>query len=72
MFIKTFNTADSSHPSYLIGSEATGEALVIDPGADVSLYLQAARQAGLRARRSNSRQPAPQRWFSPNWMRPPV
>jgi hydroxyacylglutathione hydrolase len=47
MFIKTFNTPDHRHPSYLIGSEATGEALVIDPGADVNLYLRAARQAGL-------------------------
>jgi len=34
--------------SYLIGCQATGEALVIDPNRNIEQYLAAARRAGLR------------------------
>lgn len=36
------------HASYLVGSEETGEALVVDPRRDVDAYLDAATAAGLR------------------------
>jgi len=36
------------HASYLVGDEKTGLALVFDPRRDVEVYLDAARQQGLR------------------------
>jgi hydroxyacylglutathione hydrolase len=36
------------HASYLVGDEATGAALVLDPRRDVEVYLEAARAKGLR------------------------
>jgi hydroxyacylglutathione hydrolase len=47
MYIKAFNTPDQQHPSYLIGCERTGDALVIDPTSDIAQYLRAARRAHL-------------------------
>lgn len=38
------------HASYLVGSDQTGEALVLDPRRDVDVYLNAARDRGLRIR----------------------
>ncbi|CAN5146769.1 hypothetical protein BH20ACT9_BH20ACT9_07280 [soil metagenome] len=35
---------------YVVGSQATGEALVVDPRRDVDVYLDAAAQAGLQVR----------------------
>jgi hydroxyacylglutathione hydrolase len=40
-----------SHLSYLIGDEATGRAVVVDPRRDVSAYLHDAQQNGLRIER---------------------
>jgi glyoxylase-like metal-dependent hydrolase (beta-lactamase superfamily II)/rhodanese-related sulfurtransferase len=37
-----------SHASYLIGDEATGQAVVVDPRRDVAEYLADAEQHGLR------------------------
>ena len=37
--------------SYLIGCQATGEAIVIDPARDVTPYLDAARQERVRITR---------------------
>jgi hydroxyacylglutathione hydrolase len=34
--------------SYIIGCQATGEALVVDPGRDVARYIDAAERAGLK------------------------
>lgn len=48
MIFKQFVLESLGHASYLIGSEATGEALVFDVRRDVDVYFQAARQAGLR------------------------
>lgn len=47
MYLKTFKDAYSSHPSYLIGCEETGDAMVIDPSADITVYLRAALRADL-------------------------
>jgi hydroxyacylglutathione hydrolase len=40
-----------SHASYLVGDETTGRAVVVDPQRDISLYLAAAEQHGLRIER---------------------
>ncbi len=37
-----------SHASYLVGDEASGQAVVVDPRRDVDVYLDAAAQHGLR------------------------
>ncbi len=36
-----------SHASYLIGDEATGRAVVVDPQRDVSEYIEDARKHGV-------------------------
>ena len=48
MFIKQFVDEGLGNSSYLIGSEATGLAAVIDPQRDVDRYLQVAEGLGLR------------------------
>jgi DMSO/TMAO reductase YedYZ molybdopterin-dependent catalytic subunit/rhodanese-related sulfurtransferase/glyoxylase-like metal-dependent hydrolase (beta-lactamase superfamily II) len=40
-----------SHASYLIGDEATGRAVVVDPRRDVAVYLQEAAERGLQIER---------------------
>jgi hydroxyacylglutathione hydrolase len=48
MFVKQFVDEDLGNSSYLIGSDATGLAAVIDPQRDVDRYLQVAEGLGLR------------------------
>ncbi len=48
MYLKQFVDEDLGNSSYLIGSEATGLAAVIDPQRDVDRYLQVADGLGLR------------------------
>ena len=48
MFFKQFYLESLGHASYLVGSEATGEALLFDPQREVSGYFDAARMQGLR------------------------
>ena len=48
MFVKQFVDEDLGNSSYLIGSEATGQAALIDPQRDVDRYLQVADGLGLR------------------------
>lgn len=48
MFFKQFHLEALGHASYLIGSDRTGEALVVDPRRDVDVYFTAAREQGLR------------------------
>ena len=48
MFFRQFHLPSLGHASYLVGDEATGEALVLDPRRDVGEYLSAARAQGLR------------------------
>lgn len=48
MQLRQFHLRSLGHASYLIGDEATGEALVLDPQRDVRGYFEAAREQGLR------------------------
>ncbi|MDQ3619079.1 MAG: rhodanese-like domain-containing protein [Actinomycetota bacterium] len=48
MFFKQFYLESLGHASYLVGDEATGQALVLDPRRDVEGYFEAARKEGLR------------------------
>jgi rhodanese-related sulfurtransferase/glyoxylase-like metal-dependent hydrolase (beta-lactamase superfamily II) len=48
MYFRQFVRKDLGCASYLIGSAATGEAAVVDPQWDITPYLQAAADAGLR------------------------
>jgi hydroxyacylglutathione hydrolase len=50
MYLQQFFVEGLGHASYLIGSDQTGEAAVVDPRRDVAPYLAAAGQAGLRIR----------------------
>jgi hydroxyacylglutathione hydrolase len=48
MIFRQFVLEDLGQASYLLGSEKTGEALVLDVRRDVDVYFQAARTHGLR------------------------
>jgi hydroxyacylglutathione hydrolase len=48
MLLKRFYDQKLAQASYLIGCNATGEALIVDPNRDVDPYLQAASAEGLR------------------------
>lgn len=48
MIVEQFVLPSLGHASYLVGSERTGEALVVDPRRDVDVYLEAERRLGLR------------------------
>lgn len=50
MHFEQFFVEGLGHQSYLVGSDRTGEALVVDPRRDVAVYLDAARQADLQIR----------------------
>lgn len=48
MLFKYFYDKSLAHASYLVGCQKSGEAIVIDPGRDVTPYLDAAKAEGLR------------------------
>ena len=48
MYFRQLHLEALGHASYLVGDEATGQALVLDPRRDVEDYLVAARTRGLR------------------------
>jgi hydroxyacylglutathione hydrolase len=48
MLLKYFYDPKVAHASYLVGCQATGEALIIDPGRDVEPYLQEAEANEMR------------------------
>jgi hydroxyacylglutathione hydrolase len=48
MIFKQFVLESLGHASYLLGSEETGQALVLDVRRDVDAYFETARQHGLR------------------------
>ncbi len=48
MILKRFFEESLAHASYLIGCPGAGEAIIIDPGRDVGIYLDAAASEGLR------------------------
>jgi hydroxyacylglutathione hydrolase len=50
MYLQQFFVEGLGHQSYLLGSDTTKEALVLDPRRDVQAYAQAALQAGLQIR----------------------
>lgn len=50
MLLEQFYLESLGHASYLVGSEETGEALVLDPRRDVDAYFATARRQGLRIR----------------------
>jgi hydroxyacylglutathione hydrolase len=50
MIFKQFYLESLGHASYFIGSEATGEALVLDARRDVDIYFDEARSQGMRIR----------------------
>ncbi len=47
MYLKRFYDDRLAHASYLVGCQATGEAIVIDPGRNVEIYLREADDQGL-------------------------
>lgn len=48
MLLKYFYDRALAQASYMIGCQETGEALIIDPARDITPYLDAAAQEGLR------------------------
>ena len=50
MIFQQFYLESLGHASYLIGSEETGEALLLDVRRDVDVSFEAARSRGLRVR----------------------
>ena len=47
MFFKHFYDSDLAQGSYMVGCQQTGEALVVDPRRDISVYLSEAQTQGL-------------------------
>lgn len=48
MLLKRFYDAGLAQASYLIGCQATGDAIVVDPNRDVDAYIQAAASENVR------------------------
>lgn len=48
MLLRTLYDDKLAQASYLIGCQATGEAIVVDPNRDAQQYIRAARKEGLR------------------------
>lgn len=48
MLLRYFYDERLAHASYLVGCQATGEAIVVDPMRNIQPYLQVADQEGLR------------------------
>ena len=48
MLLKYFYDQKLAHASYLIGCQATNEALIVDPGRDVDIYIKEAKANGFK------------------------
>ncbi|WP_372698555.1 rhodanese-like domain-containing protein [Arthrobacter sp. JSM 101049] len=48
MYFERIYDTDLAHASYLIGCQATGEAVVVDPRRDIAIYQRTAQANGLR------------------------
>lgn len=48
MFFRQFYDTSLAQASYMVGCQATGEAIVIDPSRDVDAYIRTAAQEGFR------------------------
>ncbi|WP_158737768.1 rhodanese-like domain-containing protein [Alteribacillus sp. YIM 98480] len=47
MLLRYFFDENLAHASYMVGCQATGEAIIIDPSRDITPYLKAAKAEGL-------------------------
>lgn len=48
MLLKYFYDKKLAHASYMVGCQATGEAIIIDPGRDIDIYLDSAEAEDMR------------------------
>jgi hydroxyacylglutathione hydrolase len=48
MLLRYFYDDKIAHASYMVGCQANGEAIIVDPARDIEPYLQAAEQNGLK------------------------
>ncbi|NJN94097.1 MAG: MBL fold metallo-hydrolase [Anaerolineales bacterium] len=48
MLLRYFYDDKIAHASYMVGCQANGEALIVDPARDIEPYLQVAEQNGLK------------------------
>lgn len=48
MFLRYLYNQKLAHASYLVGCQATGEAIVVDPGRDIEPYLQEVEAQGMQ------------------------
>ena len=48
MLLKYFYDKALAHASYMVGCQRTNEALIVDPGRDVTPYLAAAKKEGMK------------------------
>jgi hydroxyacylglutathione hydrolase len=48
MLLKYFYDEKLAHASYLVGCQASGEAIVVDPNRDVDMYLRVAEANNMR------------------------
>ncbi|GIV95426.1 MAG: Zn-dependent hydrolase [Herpetosiphonaceae bacterium] len=48
MLLRRFYQEELAQAGYLVGCQATGEALIVDPNRDIDQYIQAAQKEGLR------------------------
>jgi hydroxyacylglutathione hydrolase len=48
MLLKYFYDKQLAHASYMVGCQRTGEAIIIDPGRNITPYMQAAAAEGLK------------------------
>ena len=55
MLLKYFYDDKIAHASYMVGCQATGEAIVIDPGRDLAPYLDVAEEQEMTANGEESR-----------------
>lgn len=48
MLLRYFYDDKIAHASYMVGCQATGEAIIVDPARDIEPYLQVAEENGLK------------------------
>jgi len=48
VLLRYFYDEKLAHASYMVGCQATGEAIIIDPGRNIAPYLEAAKKEGVK------------------------
>ena len=48
MLLKYFYNEKLAHASYMVGCQRFGEAIIIDPGRDITPYLEVADAQGMK------------------------